>query len=121
SVARATPDGYTLLMVPSTLALNSVLYKKVNYDPIGDFAPITLAATAPNVLIINPTVPAKVLTEFIALAKQKPGALMYGTPAAGTSPHMSMELFKSMAVGDIQLLPYPGTPPAGPDLLHGQV
>ena len=59
SVARSAPDGYTLLMVPSTLALNSVLYKKVNYDPIKDFAPITIAATAPNVLVINPQVPAK--------------------------------------------------------------
>jgi tripartite-type tricarboxylate transporter receptor subunit TctC len=121
SVARAAPDGYTLLMVPSTLALNSVLYKKVNYDPIGDFAPITLAATAPNVLIINPAVPAQVLTEFIALAKQKPGALMYGTPGAGTSPHMSMELFKSMAGVDIQHIPYRGTAPAVTDIISGQI
>jgi tripartite-type tricarboxylate transporter receptor subunit TctC len=121
SVARAAPDGYTLLMVPSTLALNSVLYKKVNYDPIGDFAPITLAATAPNVLIINPTVPAKALTDFITLAKQKPGALMYGTPGAGTSPHMSMELFKSMAGVDIQHIPYRGTAPAVTDIISGQI
>src|SRR5258705_7104162 len=75
SVARSAPDGYTLLMVPSTLALNSVLYKKVNYDPIKDFAPITIAATAPNVLVVNPTVPAKTLVEFVALAKKKPGEL----------------------------------------------
>src|SRR5262245_23454354 len=69
SVARSPNDGHTLLMVPSTLALTSVLYKKVNYDPIKDFAPITIAATAPNVLVINPQVPAKTLAEFIALAK----------------------------------------------------
>src|SRR5206468_6613606 len=68
SVARAQPDGYTLLMVPSTLALNSVLYKKVSYDPIGDFTPITLAATAPNIFIVNQALPAKTLAEFIALA-----------------------------------------------------
>src|SRR5206468_7781193 len=73
AVARSAPDGYTLLMVPSTLALNSVLYKKVNYDPIKDFAPIMLVASAPNVLIVNPAVAAHTLTEFIALAKQKPG------------------------------------------------
>src|SRR5258706_8492281 len=97
SVARSAPDGYTLLMVPSTLALNSVLYQKVNYDPIRDFAPITLAATAPNVLVVNPSVPAQTLTEFIALAKKKPGELTYGTPGVGTSPHMSMELLKSLA------------------------
>ena len=80
SVARAAPDGYTFLMVASTLSLNSVLYKKVSYDPIKDFAPITLAASAPNVLIVNPSVPAKTLAEFIALAKKQPGKLTYGTP-----------------------------------------
>src|SRR3954452_11878014 len=88
AVARAAPDGYTLLMVPSTLALNSVLYKKVPYDPVRDFAPITLAATAPNVLIVNISLPAKTLAELIALARQKPGQLSYGTPGIGTSPHM---------------------------------
>src|SRR3954469_25129909 len=96
SVARAPADGYTLLVVASTLALNSVLYKKVPYDPIRDFAPITLAATAPNILIVNTALPARSLAEFIALAKQKPGQLSYGTPVAGTSPHMAMELLKSM-------------------------
>ena len=77
SVARAAPDGYTFLMVASTLSLNSVLYKKVSYDPIKDFAPITLAATAPNVLIINPSVPAKSLAEFIRVEQARvsvPGA-----------------------------------------------
>jgi len=121
SVARSAPDGYTLLMVPSTLALNSVLYKKVNYDPIKDFAPITIAATAPNILVINPQVQAKVLRDFIALAKQKPGALTYGTPGVGTSPHMSMELFKSMAKVDIQHIPYRGTAPAVTDIISGQI
>jgi tripartite-type tricarboxylate transporter receptor subunit TctC len=121
SVARSAPDGYTLLMVPSTLALNSVLYKKVNYDPIGDFSPITVAATAPNVLVINPTVPAKTLREFIAYAKKKPGDLTYGTPGVGTSPHMSMELFKSMAGLDIRHIPYRGTAPAVTDIISGQI
>src|SRR3954463_4294495 len=73
SVARAPADGYTLLLVASTLALNSVLYKKVPYDPVRDFAPITIAATAPNVLVVNSSLPVKSLSEFIALAKAKPG------------------------------------------------
>jgi len=121
SVARSAGDGYTLLMVPSTLALNSVLYKKVNYDPVGDFSPITVAATAPNVLVINPNVPAKDVRELIAYAKSKPGELTYGTPGVGTSPHMSMELFKSMAGVDIRHIPYRGTAPAVTDIISGQI
>ena len=121
SVARAAPDGYTLLMVPSTLALNSVLYKKVSYDPVRDFTPITLAATAPNVLIVHPAVPARTLAEFLALARQQPGKLTYGTPGVGTSPHMSMELLKSMAGVDIQHIPYRGTAPALTDVIGGRI
>src|SRR5437879_4135810 len=88
SVARSAGDGYTLLFVASTLALNSVLYKKVPYDPVRDFAPITLAATAPNVLVVNPSLPVRSLAEFIAMAREKPGKLSYGTPGIGTSPHL---------------------------------
>src|SRR5215475_9420195 len=121
SVARAAPDGYTLLFAPSTLALNSVLYKKVSYDPVRDFAPITLAAAANNVLVINPAVKAKTLLEFVALAKAKPGQLTYGTPGIGTSPHMSMELFKSLAGIDLQHIPYRGTAPAMTDVISGQI
>jgi len=121
SVARSPGDGYTLLVTASTLALNSVLYKKVPYDPVRDFAPITLAATAPNVLIVNPALPAKSLAEFIALAKAKPGALSYGTPGIGTSPHLSMELLKSMAGIDLQHVPYRGTAAAVTDVIGGQV
>ena len=121
AVARAAPDGYTLLMVPSTLALNSVLYKKVPYDPVRDFAPVTLAATAPNILIVNTALPAKSLAELIALAKLKPGVLSYGTPGVGTSPHMAMELLKSMAGIDVQHVPYKGTAPALTDVMSGQI
>ena len=121
AAARSAPDGYTLLMVPSTLALNTVLYKKVPYDPLRDFAPVTLAATAPNVLIVNNAVPVKSLADFIALAKQKPGQLSYGTPGIGTSPHMSMELLKSMAGIDVQHVPYKGTSPALTDVMGGQI
>ncbi len=121
SVARAPADGYTLLLVASTLALNSVLYKKVPYDPVRDFAPITIAATAPNVLIVNPALPAQTLAEFIALAKKKPGALSYGTPGIGTSPHLSMELLKSMTGIDIVHVPYRGTAAAVTDVIGGQI
>jgi tripartite-type tricarboxylate transporter receptor subunit TctC len=120
-VARSPGDGYTLLMVASTLALNSVLYKKVPYDPVRDFAPVTLAATAPNVLIVNTALPARSLGEFIALAKSKPGALSYGTPGIGTSPHLSMELLKSMTGIDLQHVPYRGTAAAVTDLISGQI
>ncbi|HUQ24513.1 MAG TPA: tripartite tricarboxylate transporter substrate binding protein [Burkholderiales bacterium] len=121
AVARSAPDGYTLLMTASTLALNSVLFKKVPYDPVKDFAPITLTATAPNVLLVHPSVPAKSLAEFIALAKAKPGALSYGTPGIGTSPHLSMELLKSMAGIDLQHIPYKGTAAAVTDVIGGQI
>ena len=121
SVARAANDGYTFLMTASTLSINSVLYKKVSYDPIKDFAPITLAAMAPNVLIVNPSVPAKTLAEFVALAKKQPGKLTYGTPGIGTSPHMCMELFKSLAGVDLQHIPYRGTVPALTDVMSGQI
>jgi tripartite-type tricarboxylate transporter receptor subunit TctC len=121
AAARAAPDGYTLLMAPSTLALNSVLYKKVPYDPIRDFAPITLAAAAPNILIVNTSLPAQSLAELIVLAKRKPGELSYGTPGVGTSPHMAMELFKSMAGIDLQHVPYKGTAPALTDVMGGQI
>jgi tripartite-type tricarboxylate transporter receptor subunit TctC len=120
-VARAPGDGHTLLVVASTLALNSVLYKKVPYDPLRDFAPITLAATAPNVLIVNPALPAQSLAEFIALAKKKPGAMSYGTPGIGTSPHLSMELLKSLAGIDLQHVPYRGTAAAVTDVIGGQI
>ena len=120
-VARSPADGYTVLIVASTLALNSVLYKKVPYHPVKDFAPVALAATAPNVLIVNPALPAQTLAEFIALAKKKPGALSYGTPGIGTSPHLSMELLKSMAGIDLQHVPYRGTAAAVTDLIGGQI
>jgi tripartite-type tricarboxylate transporter receptor subunit TctC len=108
-------------MTASTIVLNTVLYRKVPYDPIRDFAPITIAATAPNILIVNPNLPAKSLAELIALAKQKPGALSYGTPGIGTSPHLCMELLKYMAGIDIQHVPYRGTAAAVSDVMSGQI
>ena len=121
AAARSAPDGYTLLMTASTLVLNSVLYKKVPYDPVKDFAPITIAATAPNILIVNANVPAKTTAELIALAKEKPGALSYGTPGIGTSPHLCMELLKYMAGIDVTHVPYRGTAAAVTDVMSGQI
>jgi tripartite-type tricarboxylate transporter receptor subunit TctC len=121
SVARSPADGYTLLFTASTIALNSVLYKKISYDPIRDFAPITTAATTANVLVVNPGLPVKSLHDLIALAKQKPGELTYSTPGVGTSPHMSMELLKSMADIDLRHIPYRGTAPAVTDVISGQI
>jgi len=121
AVARAAPDGYTLLMVPSTLALNSVLYKKVPYHPVRDFTPITLAATAPLVLIVHPALPAQSLAEFLALARKQPGRMSYGTAGIGTAPHLCMELLKSMAGIDLVHIPYKGTAPAAGDVAGGQL
>ena len=121
AAARAAPDGYTLLVSASTIALNSVLYKKVPYDPVRDFAPITLAATAPNILVVNPKLPIKSLADLIAAAKAQPGKLTYGTPGIGTSPHLCMELFKSMAGVDLQHVPYKGTAAAVMDIIGGQI
>ena len=121
AAARSAHDGYTLLMTASTLVLNTVLYKKVPYDPIRDFAPITIAATAPNILIVNANLPVKTTAQLIALARQKPGALSYGTPGIGTSPHMCMELLKYMAGIDVTHVPYRGTAAAVTDVISGQI
>ncbi|TMG78224.1 MAG: tripartite tricarboxylate transporter substrate binding protein [Betaproteobacteria bacterium] len=120
AAARSSADGYTLLMVASTLVLNSVLYRQVPYDPV-NFAPITLAATAPNILVVDPKLPINSVADLIAAAKAKPGALSYGTPGIGTSPHLCMELFKYMAKIDLQHVPYKGTAAAVTDVMGGQI
>jgi tripartite-type tricarboxylate transporter receptor subunit TctC len=110
-----------LLCVPSTLVLNTILYKAARYDPVKDFAPISMAATTPNILVVHPSVKAAALREFIQLAKAAPGKVNYASAGVGTSPHMSMELFASMAGVQLQHIPYKGTSPAVTDLLGGQV
>ncbi len=120
-VAKAPADAYTLLFVPSTLVLNPILYKAAKYDPVKDFAPIALAATTPNILVVHPGVKAATLRDFIGLAKAAPGSLNYASAGVGTSPHMAMELFASMAGVQLQHIPYKGTAPAVSDLLGGQV
>lgn len=121
SVAQAPPDGYTLLMAASTLAINPAMYKSVSYDALRDFAPISEVVALPNVLVVNAALPVKTVPEFIALARQKPGQLSYASAGIGTSPHMSMELFKSMSGTDILHVPYKGTTPGLNDLVAGTV
>jgi len=119
--AKAPADGYTLLMAASTLAINPIMYKKVPYDPIRDFAPITQAATLPNVLVVHPSLPVKSVAELIAYAKQHPGELNFASAGIGTSPQMSIELLKSMTGIDMVHIPYKGTAPGVVDVLAGQV
>jgi tripartite-type tricarboxylate transporter receptor subunit TctC len=121
-VARAAADGQTLVMgTVGTHAINAALYAKMPYDMVKDFAPVTLIASTPNLLVVNNDVPAKNLTELIALAKAKPGQLTYGSPGIGTSVHVSGELFNSMAGVKTQHVPYKGRQFAIPDLLGGSI
>jgi len=120
-VARAEPDGYTLLMATSTtLAINKTLYKKLPYDPVKDFTPIALVAGVPFALIVNPTIPAKTLAEFIAYAKSTPG-LAYGSAGNGSPQHLGAEMLKAAAGIDIRHVPYRGSVPAMLDVIAGHI
>jgi tripartite-type tricarboxylate transporter receptor subunit TctC len=119
--ARSAPDGYTLYLgTSSSHAINKSLYRKLDYDPEKDFAPVTLVASAQNILAVHPSVAAKSVRELIALAKQRPGQLSYASTGIGTSSHLAAELFKHMAGVDIVHIPYKG-PAAMIDLISGQV
>ena len=107
--AKAPPDGYTLLMVLSTLAINPSMYAKLPYDALRDLAPISLAVLSPNILTVHPSVPAKTVKEFIALAKAKPGTITFGSAGQATSPHLSGELLKVLAKIDIVHVPFKGS------------
>ena len=120
-VAKSAPDGYTLLMAQPPFAINVSLYKKLVYDPLRDFSPVLLAARSSGALVVHPSVPARTLKEFIALAKARPGQLTYASSGNGTSPHLSGELFKSMAGIQMLHIPYKGAGPAINDLLGGHV
>ena len=122
AAARAAPDGYTLFMGHiGTLAVNPTLYPKLPYDPLKDFAPVALVAMVPNVLVVNPAVPARNVTELIALAKAKPGTLTSSSGGTGSAAHLAIEYFKLATGTDITHVPYKGTAPAVTDLLGGQV
>src|SRR5262245_17859674 len=120
-VARAKPDGHTLMSSVNTLVMNASLYKNLPYDPVGDFAPIGLTAWGSLVLVAHPSQPPNTLAEFIAAAKAKPKTLNYGSPGVGTPHHLSMALVET--VGGIELVhvPYKGTAGAVQDLLGGQI
>ncbi|MDM9560745.1 tripartite tricarboxylate transporter substrate binding protein [Bordetella petrii] len=121
-VARAKPDGYTILIVANGMAVNPALYPSLNYDPQADFAPISLLAVVPNVLVTNPQrTGATSVADVIAKARAKPGAYTYASAGVGTSIHLAGELFVSMADIDMLHVPYKGSGPAVSDLLGGQV
>ncbi|MEO8752392.1 MAG: tripartite tricarboxylate transporter substrate binding protein [Casimicrobiaceae bacterium] len=120
AVARAAPDGYTLLMGTPGLAINPSLYKNLSFDPRRDFAPISLIGFVSNVLIVNPALPANDVKQLIALAKAKPGKLNFASSGLGTSLHLAGELFKVSAGVDIVHIPYKGGAQAMTDVIGGQ-
>ena len=120
--AKAAADGYTLTLAPTgNLTIAPSLYAKLPYDPAKDYAPITVLATVPNILIVHPSVPARSVAELIALAKAKPGTLNYASPGNGSGPHLAGELLKSMAGIDLVHVPFNGVGPAMTGVLAGDV
>jgi tripartite-type tricarboxylate transporter receptor subunit TctC len=120
AVAKAAPDGYTLVMTDTSIAVNPSL-KPLPYDSIKDFEPVSLLATAPVILVAHPSLPAKTLAEFVALAKREPGKLNYASGGIGASTHLGGELLKFVAGIDVAHVPYKGTGPAMNDLIGGHV
>ena len=120
--AKATPDGYTLLMVTAgTHGVNPGLYRKLPWDAVRDFAPVSLVAMVPNIMVVNPSLPVKSVNEFIAYAKANPGKLSYGSPGLGSTAHMSVELFKTMTGTDMLHVPYKGSAGVMQDVIAGQI
>jgi tripartite-type tricarboxylate transporter receptor subunit TctC len=121
AAARSSPDGYTIVLVAPSLAISPALYSKINYDPVKDFAPVSLVATVPNVMITQASAPVQNLQEFIAFAKGKPGALNFGSGGAGTSNHLAGELFNIVTGAKLVHIPYKGVNLAMQDVLAGNV
>ena len=120
--SRAKADGYTLFMgTVGTHAINQALYKKLPYDPVKDFAPLSRVANVPNLLVAHPSQPYKTVQEMIAYAKKHPGEVTYGSPGSGASPHVSGALFQSMTGAEMTHVPYKGSAPAISDLLGNQI
>ena len=121
AAARSAPDGYTIVLVAPTIAISPSLYSKLGYDPVKDFAPVSLVATVPNVMITNPSVPANTLGEFIVVAKSRPGEMNFGSGGSGTSNHLAGELFNIVAGVKLVHVPYKGVNLAMNDVLSGRV
>jgi tripartite-type tricarboxylate transporter receptor subunit TctC len=121
AVAKSEPDGTTLLMGANYLAISPNLYKRMNYDPMKDLAPVTLVGSIPNVLVVNNSVPARSVAELIALAKSKPNEFAYATPGLGTSTHLATEMFKQQTGTEIRHVPYRANPLAMNDVIGGQI
>jgi tripartite-type tricarboxylate transporter receptor subunit TctC len=120
-VAKAAPDGYTFLMGVSSIAIAPALYGSLAWDPVRSFTPVGLVATTPNILVVNPSVPARSVQELVTLAKTKPGQLNYASGGNGATNHLAGELFKRMTDTEIVHVPYRGNPLAVIDVLNGQV
>jgi tripartite-type tricarboxylate transporter receptor subunit TctC len=121
TVAKSPPDGYTLLICAAAHSINPSLYSKVNYHPLRDFVPITMAVGFPFLLVVHPSVPAQNMQELIATAKSRPGKLTFASSGSGNTNHLAGELLKSMAAVDITHVPYKGGGPALNDVVGGQV
>jgi tripartite-type tricarboxylate transporter receptor subunit TctC len=122
TVARSEPDGQTLLIATSTtLAINASLFKKLSYDPVADFSPVSLVAAIPLLVVVNPSLPVNSLQDLIALAKSQPGTLSYGSAGTGSPHHLAAELLKTMAGVDIKHVPYKGSAPALTDVVAGHI
>jgi tripartite-type tricarboxylate transporter receptor subunit TctC len=119
--AKQAADGYTMVLASPSLAISPSLYKKLGYDPVKDFAPISMVAHIPNVLLVHPSVPAKTLKELVQLAKANPGKLNFGSGGLGTSNHLGSELFKSLAGVNIVHVPYKGSNEAMVGMMGGHV
>jgi len=120
-VAKAAPDGYTLLLANANYTINPSLFKTLPFDPVREFAPVAQIANAANVLAVHPSIPAKSLRELIAFAKVHPGQLNFASPGNGTSSHLAGELFRQLAKIEVTHIPYKGATPAVTDLIAGQV
>ena len=120
-VARSAPDGYTMYITAAGLAVNKYLFASINYDPVADFAPVTLLCSFPNLLVVPTSSPFNSVADLLAEARKNPGKLTYASPGHGSSPHMSAELFKYLAKVDLTHVPYRGASPAYTDLIAGRV